>query len=292
MKKVLILNNAYYRLDSYLNQSKRLAEEFEKMGVQATVRANDFFPALLDGERAVSDLDCDFIVYFDKDKYASELLEKCGYRLFNRHKSVLLCDDKMATYIALEKSGVHFPKTLPAPLCYIGGQTVLPQTLDKVEQELDYPVVVKQSYGSLGKGVFLAKNKQELVGLANRLICTPHHFQQYIKSSHGMDIRVIVIGGKAVCAMLRKSNGDFRSNVELGGIGQKMELSAPFKQTAELCAKTLELDYCGVDLLIDKNGNPLVCEVNSNAFFGGIEKVTGVNVAKAYVEYMLDCFYK
>ena len=30
------------------------------------------------------------------------------------------------------------------------------------------------------------------------------------------------------------------------------------------------LDYCGVDLLKDKNGQPIVCEVNSNAFISNL----------------------
>ena len=42
-----------------------------------------------------------------------------------------------------------------------------------------------------------------------------------------------------------------------------------------------------MDFLIGKDGNPLVCEVNSNAFFKGFEKVTGINVAKKYAEYIL-----
>ena len=44
----------------------------------------------------------------------------------------------------------------------------------------------------------------------------------------------------------------------------------------------------GVDLLIGKNGEPVLCEVNSNAFFHLAEEVTGVNVAKSYVEHILN----
>ena len=32
----------------------------------------------------------------------------------------------------------------------------------------------------------------------------------------------------------------------------------------------------------------MVCEVNSNAFFGGMEKATGINVARAYAEYIIE----
>ena len=99
---------------------------------------------------------------------------------------------------------------------------------------------------------------------------------------------MIVVGGKVVTAMERVAQaGEFRSNVELGGQGRQVVLPAEYKQTAERIAQALALDYCGVDLLEGAKG-PIVCEVNSNAFFEGIEKVSGVNVAKAYSEYILN----
>ena len=56
---------------------------------------------------------------------------------------------------------------------------------------------------------------------------------------------------------------------------------------AELAASVLGLDYCGVDLLYGESGEPIVCEVNSNAFFEGLEGATGVNVAKLYAEHIV-----
>ena len=35
----------------------------------------------------------------------------------------------------------------------------------------------------------------------------------------------------------------------------------------------------------------LVCEVNSNAFFGTIERVTGVDVAAHYADYLIETVY-
>ena len=104
--------------------------------------------------------------------------------------------------------------------------------------------------------------------------------------SQGKDVRVIVIGGEAVAAMERiAQEGEFRSNIELGGAGKVFDLSKEYKELAERVANVLQLDYCGIDLLEGKDGG-IVCEVNSNAFFEGIESVTGINVAKAYAEYI------
>ena len=140
----------------------------------------------------------------------------------------------------------------------------------------------------MGKGVHLAKDFDELVDIMQQVKLKPHIFQQYLGKKKGVDIRVIVIGGKAVCAMERKNENDFRSNVAQGGQGTKVDLSPEFKETAEKCAKVLGLDYCGVDLIFGDNNQPYVCEVNSNAFISGIEKVTGFNVAGAYAQYIIS----
>ena len=87
---------------------------------------------------------------------------------------------------------------------------------------------------------------------------------------------------------MRLSNGDFRSNISSGGHGVPFALTTEMHDLAIKIAKFLDLDYCGMDFLIDKNGKPLVCEVNSNAFFKGFESVTGINVAKAYAEFIIN----
>ena len=82
--------------------------------------------------------------------------------------------------------------------------------------------------------------------------------------------------------MKRANGGDFRSNVELGGKGEAYPLNAELTALCERVAETLNLDYCGVDVLRDKSGKYYVCEVNSNAFFTAIESVCKVNVARLF----------
>lgn len=288
MKKGFIIINGYSTLSTSLNQAKRLKDEFEKLGVEVSViKNNEFLCTIKNSNISCAVKDYDFCIYLDKDKYVSKMLEMAGVRLFNSHESIRVCDDKMETYIALAGSGVPIVDTLPGPLCYTQGVKVESSLLDKVENELNFPVIVKSSYGSLGSGIFKADNRAELESLSNNLISVPHIFQKFIKESSGIDTRVIVIGGKAVASMERRSQKDFRSNIELGGKGYSVELSDEYRQVAEKTAKVLGLDYCGIDLLHSKAG-AVVCEVNSNAFFGGIESVTKVNVAKAYAEYILN----
>ena len=291
-KRGLILINAYSRLKSSLNQSERLKEELKKLGVSVDIKRNDFFAAEIDGSGNIQTKTAgyDFCIYLDKDKYISHMLEKSGLRLFNSHAAIEVCDDKMLTSVTLANSGIPMPKTLAGLLCYDEGAEIGENTFKNVENALGYPLVIKTSYGSLGKGVFKADNRAELEKIANNLKCTPHLFQQFIKSSSGRDIRVILIGGKFVAAMVRKSNGDFRSNLELGGTAEAIIPPQEVISLSERTASLLKLDYCGIDVLFGEQGY-YVCEVNSNAFFGGIEKATKVNVAKAYAEYIYNKIY-
>ncbi len=285
--KGVILTNAYKDIPQTRSQCARLKEELEKLHVSIDIMRNDFFAAnITSGGDIASKLSgYDFCIYLDKDKYISYMLEKAGIRLFNSAQAIELCDDKMTTALALSNSGIPMPKTLPGLLCYDESAPLNEQALRIVEEELGYPVIVKSSFGSMGTGVFKAENFEQLKGAASALKMQPHLFQQYITESAGRDIRVIVIGGKAVAAMERISGGDFRSNIAIGGRGLKIDMPVQVKEMAEKAAALLNLDYCGADILFGKEGFYL-CEVNSNAFFDGIEAATGVNIAKLYANHI------
>lgn len=290
-----IIINAYPNGKKFFRQAERIAEELEKLDVRTDVLRNGEAYACVekDGTVRCDVMDTyDFSVYLDKDKYLGKMLEAKGLRLFNRAKAVEVCDDKTTTYLALCGVGVRLAKTIPAPLCYTPNAQVEERFLQKVVAELGFPLVVKKSYGSFGAGVQLVHGMPELKKIAQESLYQPHCYQQYIASSAGRDIRVVVVGGKTVAAMERVAQaGEFRSNIELGGTGRRIELEEDYQRTAELVAQKLELDYCGVDLLETEEG-PVVCEVNSNAFFEGLEKTTGYNVAAAYAEHIVETMRK
>ena len=288
MKGGIILN-PFLVPDESVHQAERLKEEFVRLGVDISVISDAFLRSdLTCGELHFDTNGVDFIIYLDKDKYQSEILKKLSVRLFNSHDAIRLCDDKAETYLALSGAGVNIPKTVFGALCYGKDLSIKKDWAKEIGEKLGYPVIVKESFGSMGKGVYKADNEDELLSVMEKVKLKPHLFQEYVGAVKGVDVRVIVIGGKAVCAMERINGDDFRSNVARGGKGKKITLTESFKALAEKCAKALMLDYCGVDLLYGNDGNPVVCEVNSNAFFNGIEKATGVNVAKAYAEYVID----
>lgn len=57
---------------------------------------------------------------------------------------------------------------------------------------------------------------------------------------------------------------------------------------AEKVSKAISLDYAGIDIMFGPNYEPILTEVNSNAFFTEIEKVSGVNITKLLVEHILS----
>ena len=289
--KGFVAINAYSTNEEYLYQAKRMQEEFALLGVQIDVIRNDKFDLYIDHDNIVSKVsDYDFCIFWDKDKYALSMIEKTGMPIFNPVDAIEKCDDKMTTYIELSGHGIPMPKTLPGLLCYTEEEKIKDFTVDIVET-LGYPLVVKESYGSLGQGVYLVKDRAELLNVMEQLKCMPHLFQEYVSTSYGRDVRIIVIGGEVIGGMLRKSEGDFRSNIAAGGNGEVYPLNDELITLAKRISKLLNLDYCGIDILFGKDG-PLVCEVNSNAFFFAFERVTKINVARLYAEHILRTLNK
>ncbi len=287
----IVLVNAYIRAEGAFRQAERMCEELAARGLEARIERNGGFLCSIEGGEAVLSEPLDFCVYLDKDKYLSRMLEKCGVRLFNSARAVELCDDKMLTYIALAGGGVRMPDTLAAPLCYYEDAALSPQYIQGIGQRLGYPLIVKKSFGSWGMGIELVENEEQLAAAAEAFRMEPHLYQKYISAHRGEDYRVIVVGGRAIAVMKRKNSGDFRSNIECGGKGSPAEVPPSFIRQAERCAEILGLDYCGVDIL-DDNGTPVVCEVNSNAFFNEAERVTGVNVAGAFAAHIAAALHK
>lgn len=283
MIKCAIIANGYYHGASMTAQIDSLTLELEKLKVSVDRIYTDKLITFLSGGATLSAIgDYDFILFLDKDPYISHMLEKAGYTLFNDATAIEVCDDKIKTLIALSDKGFNLPPTVPSPLNYAGKE----DDFYREVEFLGYPIVIKEVYGSMGNGVHIAKNPQDLTLLRSKLIKTPHLYQKFIGLG-GRDIRVIVIGGKAIGAMERINDKDFRSNVELGGVGVNYELSEELRKISEEVSKVLNLDYCGVDILVE-NGKYYISEVNSNAFFKGFEKATGINVAKAYAEYLVS----
>ncbi|MDF2879028.1 MAG: RimK family alpha-L-glutamate ligase [Clostridia bacterium] len=229
----------------------------------------------------------DFVLFLDKDIRLAYQLERLGLRVFNSSKVIAVCDDKSQTFQELAYYGIPMPKTLIAPLVFQGMKEDSMVYIEGIEKELSYPIVMKESYGSFGEQVYLVQNREELMAKRSQILTKPHIYQEFIGSSKGRDVRVNIVGGQVVAAMLRTSSTDFRANISNGGQMQAFTPPQSFKDLSVKVCAIIGADFAGVDLLFGEKGEPIVCEVNSNAHIKNIQLCTGINVAAFILQYIL-----
>jgi ribosomal protein S6--L-glutamate ligase len=112
--------------------------------------------------------------------------------------------------------------------------------------------------------------------------------QAFVEEAHGTDYRAIVVGGRVVAAMARQAGeGEFRSNLHRGGTATGVQLEEAYEKTAVHAAEVLGLNIAGVDMIPSQEG-PMVLEVNSSPGLEGIEGATGVDVAGAMIDFVLE----
>ncbi len=236
-------------------------------------------------------IDIDFVIFWDKDIYLAHCLEEAGYRVFNNSNAILYCDDKALTIQQMAKTGIKMPRTVTAPMTFknIGySQEFIDEFLVYCEESFGYPYIIKERFGSFGMQVYLVNNKAEAQRCILSVKDSPFIVQEYIKESFGKDIRINMVGKKAVASMLRKNdNGDFRANITIGGSMYNYTPSKDELDIARTCMDVLNLDFGGIDILFGRDCFYL-CEVNSNAHFKNIYDLTNINIADAIIDYILE----
>jgi len=180
------------------------------------------------------------------------------------------------------RGGIPFPKT---------GFAYSKEDFDNIILTVGgTPIIIKLIEGTEGTGVFLAEDIKHAKNLLKTFkeLSTPLIVQEFIEESSGSDLRIFVVGNEVVASMERKSqDGDFRANIALGGAGDRVDITPEEEALAVSACKTIGINIAGVDMIRSKRG-PLVIEINvSPDFCGeqGLEKITGVNVAGAIIDY-------
>ena len=275
--------NSFMNTDKFVSLYEMLSVAFKKHNVELEIKtASDIS---LEVGRNIANKP-DFAIFWDKDIYLAERLEKSGVRLFNNKRAVMLCDNKILMYQALENAGVKIPRTFIAPKTFEGLNYNNHAFLDKVIKEIGFPMVIKEAYGSFGEQVYLANDQESANKIIDAIGYKDFLIQEYISSSKGRDVRINVVGDQAIVSMLRENDNDFRSNISSGGHGSIYQPAPEFIDLALKASKALGLDFAGVDVMFGKDG-PILCEVNSNPQFASTLKATGVNLADYIADYIL-----
>jgi RimK family alpha-L-glutamate ligase len=205
-------------------------------------------------------------------------IEEYGIKLINSRESLEIASDKFLTSIFLEKHDIPTPRTI---ICENPNDA-----LDSFE-ELGEDIVLKPLFGSKGVGITRINDK----GFAENVFYTLSqlneifYLQEFVEHSN-RDIRILVLGNKAIAGMYRVSD-NWKTNVFAGARIEPLELSKELTNLAIKAAKVTKTEIAGVDIVESEKGLQ-VLEVNSIPGFTGLQKVTKINLAEEIVSYFLE----
>jgi ribosomal protein S6--L-glutamate ligase len=144
---------------------------------------------------------------------------------------------------------------------------------------------VKLLQGQEKHGVMVCESLQSLEAALEAILGLGHNLvlQEYVKNT-GQDVRVFVVGGRAVAAVRRRPRvGRLSHTLNKGARLEALELTEPQRATAERTARLMGLEVAAVDLL-DVKDHPKVFEVNSSPALPEMEAATGMDLATCIIE--------
>lgn len=209
--------------------------------------------------------------------YGCSVIRQCqamGITSLNEAAPIAHARNKLHALQSLCAENISIPKTH-----FVNFDTDEPD--DIIQAMGGTPLIFKLLQCTHGKGVMLARNHEEAIKLIKELTARAENFilQEFIEESAGSDVRCFIIDGEIIGAMERTaSNGDFRSNLHLGGKAIATTLSPDEKHIALKATDIMGLRVAGVDLIRSKDG-PKILEINSSPGLEGIEAITGKNIA-------------
>ncbi|MFX1274482.1 MAG: RimK family alpha-L-glutamate ligase [Promethearchaeota archaeon] len=209
--------------------------------------------------------------------YIQPMLSFNGYELFNNPSVTTICDNKSLTTACFEAAKIQSTPTIWIPITNhprLRVQNIRESIVNAIENEFDYPVVIKPTGGGRGWKVTFIKNRDELDEYLfndKRILANPWglYVQQY--KSHIADIRVVV--GKKKGSPLEIFAALFRipmreyivANTSQGNPSVKFEITDRIKDLSfKMCKAVLDgaskLDgvsdrgiLLGIDILVNSD---------------------------------------
>ena len=198
-----------------------------------------------------------------------DIYENKGVPIINSKESIIACQDKFRTHVLLQEGGIPNPRTFVG---YTENQVMKIMN----NSQLEYPVIVKELYGSRGEGVNKIDNKEELRKRCQKFDEShPILVQEFLdketnKEGEVRDMRIWVYRNpetrkpKFFGAVYRNARGgNFLTNISQGGYVSPIEEYDP--RVIEMSERALDLlhaDVAGVDIARTKSGKYFLEEVN------------------------------
>jgi tetrahydromethanopterin:alpha-L-glutamate ligase len=200
-------------------------------------------------------------------------LKEMDIPVYNDGKAVERSVDKGMTSFLLHNAG------LPTPMTWILRDRE--QALSIAEEELKKGnlLISKPLFGSQGEGIRRIEKTTDLFWLTSSH--GVYYLQRFVHCD-GVgysDHRVFVINGRAVAAMRRRGKS-WLNNVARGAECEVIDLDPKMADLAVKATQALAMDYAGVDIIRDRDGNYTVIEMNSIPAWKGLQSVCDVNIAE------------
>lgn len=207
----------------------------------------------------------DAVINRTRDWKIAYILESADIRVFNKSQVNMLANDKLLSYSKASSLGMDVLYT---------------DTISKIEENYVY----KSRDGHGGKEVFLS-NKENMDHLSK--IAMDDYIRQEVSQIVGKDLRVYIMAGEILVCILRSSSEDFRSNFKLGGNIEKYQLNSKQKESVMKLVKSMDLDYVGIDFLLDKNENLVFNEIEDPVGSRMVSEIAPeINIGKEFLAYI------
>ncbi len=208
-------------------------------------------------------------------------LHQQGITVFNTPRSIERTVDKPLTSLLLHRAG------LPTPATWVCESFVHAQQILEQESRAGNKLVLKPLFGSQGIGVHLVDAESGL--LHDEKFAGIYYLQRYIEREppNYIDIRIMVIDGVARAAMQRRSD-HWITNRAQGAVCERINLDEELACLATDACRCLDIDYAGVDIMLDNKGRKYIIEVNSIPAWYGLQGVADFNIAGALIDTFLS----
>jgi len=200
-------------------------------------------------------------------------LKEMNIPVYNDGKAVERSVDKGMTSFLLHNAG------LPTPITWILRDRELALSIAEDELKKGNLLISKPLFGSQGEGIRRIEKTTDLFWLTSSH--GVYYLQRFVHCD-GVgysDHRVFVINGRAVAAMRRRGKS-WLNNVARGAECEVIDLDPKMADLAVKATHALSMDYAGVDIIRDREGNYTVIEMNSIPAWKGLQGVCDVNIAE------------
>jgi len=157
--------------------------------------------------------------------------------------------------------------------------------IENIEEEFGYPFVAKEIKNSMGRGVFLIQDRQELKKYMN------DNSILYIQEKLPIDrdLRIVYVGNKVIGAYWRIAReGEFHNNIAKGASYDYTDIPSGAIDLVEKVAATLDINHAGFDIAVVDNHFYIL---EYNVMFGneGLRNM-GIKAEKYIYEYISTDF--